>query len=146
MRANGETHGSVSGCDFLEQVPPKVAATMKATLIAVAKAPPVRFCQPRTVVRRPSEAGTFTRRLAVAGVFGAFFCLTFASVSAFASEVGRGARVIFVPMARATSAWLRPWVRRASSRALMIRSIAASLRSAAGGRVVRASPSIRHRR
>lgn len=35
--------GSVPGRDFLEQVPPKVAATMKATLIAVAKAPPKRF-------------------------------------------------------------------------------------------------------
>ena len=48
------TDGSVSGRDFLEQVPPKVAATMKATLIAVAKPPPVRFCQPRTVGRRTS--------------------------------------------------------------------------------------------
>ena len=97
------TDGSVSGCDFLEQVPPKVAATMKATLIAVAKAPPVRFCQPRTVGRRPSQAGISTRRLAVAGVFGAFFCLTVASVSPFASEVGGGARVILIPRTAARS-------------------------------------------
>ena len=48
------TDGSVSGRGFTEQIQLKAPAAMKATVIAVEKAPPVYFCQPWTVGRRPS--------------------------------------------------------------------------------------------